>query len=73
MSKNDVIRLTGIIFCLFAVQGFIRAVVSMFLGKSLDFSFGSIPGSIALPLYILLLVSGIILVSKTKPFDNEKK
>jgi hypothetical protein len=73
MSKNDVIRVTGVIFCIFAAQGFIRAVVSMFLGKSLDFSFGSIPGSIALPIYILLLVSGFIIIAKTKPFENEKK
>jgi hypothetical protein len=73
MNKNDVIRVTGVIFCIFAAQGFIRGFVSMFLGKSLDFSFGDIPGSIALPIYIILLVVGIIIVSKTKPFENEKK
>jgi hypothetical protein len=73
MNKNDVIRVTGVIFCLFSAQGIIRGFVSMFLGKSLDFSLGNLSGSIALPIYIILLVSGLILVAKTKPFENEKE
>lgn len=75
MSKitNEVLRFIGIVLFIFAVQGLIRPLFSMFFGHSLTFNLFSLPSTVSLVIYVIILVVGILLVKKTKPFDSEKK
>lgn len=73
MSKNDFLRLAGVIFFIFAVQGILRPLINLFLGHRAIFNLFQLPSPISLTIYVILLGLGLLLVTKTKPFENEKK
>ncbi|MGG0369539.1 hypothetical protein [Priestia endophytica] len=73
MSKNDLLRLAGVIFFIFAIQGILRPLINLFLGHPAVFNLFHLPSPISLIIYIILLGVGIVLVARTKPFENEKK
>ncbi|MDA2067955.1 hypothetical protein PDN02_25695 [Bacillus cereus] len=70
MSKNDLLRLAGVIFFIFSVQGILRPLINMFLGHSLVFDLFHLSSLISLLIYVILFVLGILLVIKTKPFSK---
>ncbi|MFD9627275.1 hypothetical protein [Peribacillus muralis] len=73
MSKNEGLRFIGIVLFIFAVQGLIRPLISMFVGHSLTFNLFYLPSAVSFVLYVTILTVGILLVNKTKPFDGETK
>ncbi|HDR4909101.1 TPA: hypothetical protein QCR48_005693 [Bacillus cereus] len=70
MSKNDLLRLVGVIFFIFSVQGILRALINMILGHPLVFNLFHLASPISLIIYVILFGLGILLVVKTKPFSK---
>ncbi|PEL13625.1 hypothetical protein CN601_04265 [Bacillus sp. AFS017336] len=64
-------RVLGIALFIISVQGLIRGIVPWFSSGDFNFILPFGLEQYALFSYIVILIIGLVLISKTKKFDNE--
>lgn len=73
MKYNDTIRLAGIVFIIYGLQGIAFPIIRAIWKRKILFEFFHCSSLIALIVYLCFIITGFCIMLFTKPFSKKKK